>query len=356
MRNEFDNAKALYTEMAEAGKNEPMTKYLMFKVAIRSDDAALAVECLGSLSRPALAGLDFLYAAILDAQNIGSKTYAMEAMKTLVERYEFGNPAPVHLPALIRCTIRLRWMDLKADKDIEGTCDDAVIDDICRMFEIGTQRSEPSPCTKAESSAASESTKKDPRDEKDHKMFTVQELEWFTNNSYSLGLQYCEIWGMKNTIRIFTACLNMISQYPTDIPDDDARDNLLKAMCCHFVVAAALVSLARTEDALEERQQRYAELRTQVAGFDGEFQARVEAGLGSGLLADLLGKLATLLIFDFEGAVALQQWDCLREIVAKAAACEDAAAYKAMADCLLRASDVPGKGKPPPRSSTWIRN
>lgn len=356
MRNEFDNAKVLYTEMSEAGKNEPMTKYLMFKVAIRSDDAALAVECLESLSRPALEAHEFLYAAILDAQTIGSKTYAVEAMKTLVERYEFGNSAPVHLPALIRCTIRLRLMDLNADKDIESSCDDAVIDDICRMFEIGTRGSEPSSGTKAKSCAASESTKKDLRDEKDNKMFTVQELNWFSHNSYSLGRQYCEIWGMKNTIRIFTSCLNMISQYPTDIPANDAKDNSLKAMCCHFVIAAAFISLARTEDALEERQKRYKQLRTQVAGFDGEFQTRTEAGLDPEVLADLLGKLATLLIFDFEGAVALQQWDCLREIVTKAAACEDAAAYKAMADCLLRASDVPGRGKSASRSRTWIRN
>lgn len=189
--------------------------------------------------------------------------------------------------------------------------------------------------------------KKNPKDEKGHKMFTVQELNWFSNNSYALGRQNCEMWGIKYTIRIFTSCLSTISQYPKDIPTDDAKDNSLKAICCHFVIAAALVSLARTEDTLEDRRKRYAELRTHVAGFDSEFQARVETGLDPDVLADLLGKLATLLIFDFEGSVALQEWDCLREIVAKAAACEDAAAYKAMADCLLRASDVPGRGKSP---------
>lgn len=139
MRNEFDNAKTLYTEMPEPGKSEPMTKYLMFKVAIRSDDASLASECLESLSRPSLGGHEFLYACILDAQSVGSKTFAVEAMKTLVERYELGNSASVHLPALIRCTIRLRVMKLDAGKDREGSGIDAIVDDICRMFEIGTR-------------------------------------------------------------------------------------------------------------------------------------------------------------------------------------------------------------------------
>ncbi|MBE3045579.1 hypothetical protein IMZ48_24135 [Candidatus Bathyarchaeota archaeon] len=149
---------------------------------------------------------------------------------------------------------------------------------------------------------------------------------------------------MRNTIRIFTSCLSILSQYPSDIPADDAKDISLKVMCSHFVVAAAFVSLARTEDALDERCERYAELRKHVAGFDGEFQKHV-GSLDADVLVDLLAKLATLLIFDFEGAVALQRWDDLREIVAKAAACEDVGAYKAMADCLLRASDVPGRGE-----------
>ena len=171
----------------------------------------------------------------------------------------------------------------------------------------------------------------------------MQELDWFSNNSYTLGQQHCDLWGMKNTLRIFTSCLSILRQYPQDIPGDDARDVSLKAMCCHFVVAAAFVSMARTEDASEERQARYAELRKHVAEFDDEFQKQV-GSLDADVLHDLLGKLATLLIFDFEAGVALQRWDDLRETVAKAAACEDAAAYKAMADCLLRASDVPGRG------------
>lgn len=152
---------------------------------------------------------------------------------------------------------------------------------------------------------------------------------------------------MKSTIRIFTSCLSILGQYPPDIPADDEKDNSLKAMCCHFVVAAAFVSIARSEDAAEARCEKYAELRRHVAGFDGEFQ-KYMASLDADILEDLLGKFATLLIFDFEGAVALQNWDDLREIIAKAVACEDAGAYKAMADCLLRASDIPGRGKPRP--------
>lgn len=139
MRNDFDNAKTLYLGMSEAGKNEPMTKYLMFKVATRSGDENLASECLKSLGSPSLGGHEFLYACILDAQSVGSKSFAAEVMKTLVENYDTEDSAAVHLPALIRCTIRLRVMELNGETDRDSPDRDPVIDDICRMFDKGTR-------------------------------------------------------------------------------------------------------------------------------------------------------------------------------------------------------------------------
>ena len=118
-----------------------MTGYLMFKVATRSGDKGLAAECLESLSSPSLGGHEFLYACILDAQSAGSKSFAVGAMKILVEKYDFENSGDVHLPALIRCTIRLRVMALDGGKDGEAPPEqDDVIDDICRMFEKGMKK------------------------------------------------------------------------------------------------------------------------------------------------------------------------------------------------------------------------
>ncbi|SPO03319.1 uncharacterized protein DNG_06001 [Cephalotrichum gorgonifer] len=328
--------------MSPTGRNEPMTKYLMFKVATRSDDQELAAECLETLGNPSLGGHEFLYACILDAQNIGSKSFAVGAMDMLVERHNFEDSASVHLPALIRCTIRLRVMELDTKSGEENSDRNNVIDAICRLFETGMKRASGDLVHELMQGVASESINKEPRDEKGHKLFTVQELNWFSSNSYALGRQHCEAWGMENTIRIFKACLSILEQYPADIPLDDAKDISLKAMCCHFVVAAALVSVARTEDEIEVRQQSYGELRKHIVGFDGHFRESVET-LDADVLADILGKMATLLIFDFEGAVALGQWDDLREIVTMASECGDAVAYKAMADCLLRAQEVPGQ-------------
>lgn len=139
MKNQFDDAKSLYLDMNELGRSEPMTRYLMFKIATRCGDENLAAECLKALGSPSLGGHEFLYACILDAQSHGSKCFAVKAMRILVDNYDFEDSAAVHLPALIRCTIRLRLMELDNETDGETPDPTPVVDDVCRMFEKGTK-------------------------------------------------------------------------------------------------------------------------------------------------------------------------------------------------------------------------
>lgn len=186
--------------------------------------------------------------------------------------------------------------------------------------------------------------KKSISDEKGLKIFTVKELDWFSQNSYNLGLQHCETWNTSLTLRMINACLAILGHYPDDIPFEHGKDLALKGMCCNFVAAAAHVSIARAHDVKEEQLQGYLVMRRHVAEFGDEFQKQC-GNLDENILADLQMKLATLLVFDFEGAVALRDWDDLRGITERAKGCGDATAYKAMADCLLRASDVPSQGE-----------
>jgi hypothetical protein len=121
-----------------------------------------------------------------------------------------------------------------------------------------------------------------------------------------------------------------------------AADLSLKSIFCNFLISSALVSLARSQDNLEEQLQRYLVLRRYVAEADSEIQRRLESKtLDEVSLTDLVGKLALLLAFDFEAAVALKHWHQLSEIVLKASACHDLEAFKMMADCILRAHAPP---------------
>lgn len=112
---------------------------------------------------------------------------------------------------------------------------------------------------------------------------------------------------------------------------------------CHFVVAAALVSIARSEQQVEERFQGYLEMRQHVAAFGAMAHVEVIEGQDEATIRDLALKMSTLYVFDFEAAVSLESWDELGEIIRTAKVCRDVAMFKAMGDCLLR-SQAPGKG------------
>jgi hypothetical protein len=160
-----------------------------------------------------------------------------------------------------------------------------------------------------------------------------------------MGVIRCDTWELPHIIRIFQSSLAFSSCYPKDLPLSEFTEIALMALRCHFVIAAALISLARTEDRVEEQLQYYLEARRHIKGFDATLENSLDDNQDDEIQADLLAKLSTLFMFDFEAATVLKDWDGLNEIVRKAKMCRDEVMYKAMGDCMLR-SRAPGKGEP----------
>lgn len=120
--------------MTESAQKEPNTIYLMYKVATRSGDRSLAAQCLEHISLTA-EQQNYLYACAIDSQQIGDKICAVGALRKLLEKYEYASPNPVHLPALLRCTIRLLKSVLEGDisvlEDLDG------VQFLCDLFDTG---------------------------------------------------------------------------------------------------------------------------------------------------------------------------------------------------------------------------
>ena len=122
--------------MSETVKNEPMTRYLAFKVAIMSGDNEWAAECLQHVSAASVNDPKLLYACCLAAQQANSKQGTVQALKLLIERSEFQGSGSVHLPALLRCTVRLLIHIINDDGETLSATESAV-EDICAVFESG---------------------------------------------------------------------------------------------------------------------------------------------------------------------------------------------------------------------------
>ncbi|KAG7285410.1 hypothetical protein NEMBOFW57_010037 [Staphylotrichum longicolle] len=310
-------ATPLSAEAAVAAQ-APMTAYLAFKVAVRVEDRALAEKCLESVAQ-APDNVDYLGACIAESQKAGDIMCAIAALKKLQEKYEYNKPNSIHLPALFRCTIRL--LTLMADRP--GAEISNIVNDLCKEFDA---------VVLALKLQDEESSSR-------QKLFTVDELEWFSRNAYNLALKNSAAWELRCVVRMLTACVEIIGRFPSD--SGSKADRSLRKLFSHFVVSSALISLARTHDHIEKQRQDYAAMRKHVVAFDQELPEYLPQ-LDETSREDMLRKHATLLAFDFEAAIALQQWEDLSSIVQRAMPCKNITAFQAMADSLLRAQ-APGQ-------------
>lgn len=137
------------------------------------------------------------------------------------------------------------------------------------------------------------------------KIFPVEELDWFCKNAYNIGLENMSSWTPRHLVRLFRCCLAIITRYPEDIGEQDSVDLNLRAMFCDYMIASALLGLGRSEDNVEAQVQDYLEMRNYIKDFASRFEGCVNT-LDDTSKSDITTKFATLLVFDFEGAVRLK--------------------------------------------------
>ncbi|KAK9417597.1 putative Meiosis protein SPO22/ZIP4 like-domain-containing protein [Seiridium unicorne] len=288
-RNDLDKAKETFLSMNEGVQSQPMTMYLAHKLALRVGDPVMASKCIDAVSKSAAKDPKFLYACCLDAQHSGDKLCTLKALKLLADKYELSQDCEIHFPALLRSMIRVQT-SLIDSKEASHVGPGLVVDDLCKAFE-----------------AVVTSLQSEQRDRDGSKLFTVAELTWFSKNAYNLGVKHTPDWDLRCTIRICISCVSIMQYYPNDLPNHDVGDISLRAMFCHFMIATAYIALARAEDNVEVQLQDYLNSRKHTKAFETQLEGTVQHD--DECSNDLVIKLTTLLVFDFEAAVNLKSWD-----------------------------------------------
>jgi hypothetical protein len=73
----------VFHNMSQASRAEPLTRYLVFKVAIQVQDQQLASECLEIVSQACVSDQNILHACILEVQRAGDKVCAIAASQVV---------------------------------------------------------------------------------------------------------------------------------------------------------------------------------------------------------------------------------------------------------------------------------
>ncbi|RDL39259.1 uncharacterized protein BP5553_03599 [Venustampulla echinocandica] len=318
-RQDTGSARGAFGSMSDTAKNEPMTRFLMYKIAIRSKEFELAAECLQIISTSSNSDPTLLYACCLDSLQVNNKSQTLTALQLVLEKSNYAPLSPVHLPSLLRVTIGITSSLLEESQNAGGEGDyEVLVDKLCKMFE-----------------GAVSSMKKPPNSVKGTDvLWTSSEVDWFSKNSYNTAIKHISIWPPRYVLRMLVCCTSFISQYPSDISEQISDDLDLRKMFCEFSAGTLLVALARSEDNIEQRSQDYLRLRKHVSSFDKLLVERLPK-LEEVQSQDLLQKLAVLLAFDFEAACQLKAWDDLGEIILKINITKSVRALELMADCIL---------------------
>lgn len=302
--------------MSEAGKAAAMTRYLMYKVSLRSADAGLAAECLDVVCQHSTKDDTLLYACVLEAQQAGDKRQAVIALQKVLEKYGYGAPAGVHLPALLRCTARL----LLSELIVEGVVNQSVAEELGKLFEGAV----------AQAKAA-----RRPQNAQAQHSFTTVELEWFSKNSYNISLKHCAELNPKSLIRLLAACIQFIELL--DKEDQlQGKETLIRRIFCDFLSACAFIALARTEDNIQASLQNYLAVRRHTQSFRNlALQQMQEKVFGDSAKDDLIAKYFQIIKFELEAVLKLEDWNAMDDLFKECWKYENPHHYETLADLVL---------------------
>ena len=134
-RQDVVSANEIFNSMPKAHQDAPLTRFLMFKIAIRAQDSELAAGCLEKLLANTGSDSSLLFACVMDAQQVGDTSQIIAALQLVLHKSELYPHDDVHIPSLLRCTLRLMFSQLEAkDQSIDVSI---AVSEICRLLEAG---------------------------------------------------------------------------------------------------------------------------------------------------------------------------------------------------------------------------
>ena len=194
----WEQAQCELDRIPESRKADNLTRYLIYSVAIRSNDEALAERALSTLASAPKDADKLLFACVSETNKHGSPSIQAKLLQRILDKYSNDPNPDVNICALLRATARLLWQVLEQSQD---EVDEEILERLCAIFK-----------------AAKNYSVKCNGDEAVGETFDELECEWFSKNGYSLALQRIQQWPSQYVVRILENISNI--KYPKDTNKD----------------------------------------------------------------------------------------------------------------------------------------
>ena len=305
-------AREIYFQLPESQRNMTETRHLAFKAALRMNDTAWAAESLELVAKSAEKDPTRLYACVVDAMHAGDDRQAYQALAKVFEMVDSGVPQGVHLPALLRCMIRMVQRSTKEHPNDNRQLNEAV-STMATLFEVAINHTTRFPDVAS--------------------MFRAEELSWFSKNSYNTALESLEKINPQVILRLCIVSGSLIERLDRDTPPAEKTSLQLRHIFCEYLAMTVLVVLARNEDDIEHSHNCYSNAMKHGEKLRGLIsdQMSVQA-LGDHLKADLVAKHIQSVKFELEASLRLQKWEALTDLFALCWTYDDPKRWSTLAD------------------------
>jgi hypothetical protein len=306
-RNELDTAREAFYQLPTSTQNEGMTRYLAYKLALKSGDIQLAKECLSILAKQPDKDERYLYACVLDAQQSSDRKMTVAAFQALVDQ----PPNSAQLPALLRCTARMLMEELDnlIDKPLEE-----VTTELIRLFETA---------------AANIKTFKQGTEEQ-----WRAEVQWWSKNSFNIALRLCDDMPPEQLVRLLRACVRFLESFPDDNGLMHHDDLAQRKQICHFLCASASIVLGRSTEDRQHKPQHYLEVQREARTFLKTWQHKPLKQDASDAEPQHL-RAFEMLKFNVESAFHLEQWDDLKATLMACMEFDGSTRWDTLADLII---------------------
>jgi len=114
-------------------KNQRLTRYLAYCVALRLNDNNQVQAALNNIASGPDEGNELLFACVSETVKHGNKRQGARLLQRMLDKYNYNPPPEVDTCAMLRCTARL----LTSILDEEDARDEEVIARLCGIFKAG---------------------------------------------------------------------------------------------------------------------------------------------------------------------------------------------------------------------------
>ncbi|KAK6504736.1 hypothetical protein TWF481_006675 [Arthrobotrys musiformis] len=302
---DYGAARDAYESMPSSCQETGSTQFLLFKIALKALDLETAKGCLDKICNGPNRDIAILYSCALEAQSMGNKDIILKVLGQLLEQADTTTPPEgANLPAIYRTMIRLILSDIQDNKAVENGNLDAVYS----MFQKALNN--------AIKSKTSEATADDGASKS---MWSTDEYDWFSRNSYNLALRALQHWPPQYALHFSQLCVQFIKLYPPEVCSEEDVENLnLRRSFCEYICASTCVALARKEEKMEDQLQHYGNARKSIINFR-EIREKLHPKLTEQSQRDFGERYLGLLSHEFEACVHLEVWGDLPGLVEEVA-------------------------------------